>query len=113
MAGPAAVGVLADGGRGRLLNRTAAVSSSGVRWLDAAGGLRVPIIETERRMEWDEAMQPTGRRVTLGEPLHTLSMAELEARVAALQAEIARVEAELARKRSRAAEADALFRSPE
>jgi uncharacterized small protein (DUF1192 family) len=47
---------------------------------------------------------------TLGEPLSGLSIAELEARLAALTREIARVEEELRAKQSHEAAAAALFK---
>jgi uncharacterized small protein (DUF1192 family) len=61
-------------------------------------------------MDWDENAPKPVKAVTVGEPLHTLSVAELDARVAALKAEITRVEAELTAKRSHEAAAAALFK---
>jgi uncharacterized small protein (DUF1192 family) len=62
-------------------------------------------------MDWDEVRTPAARAASIGEPLDTLGIAELEARVAALDAEIVRVKAEIERKKQRAAAADALFKS--
>ncbi len=45
-------------------------------------------------MEWDEPKRPATRDITVGEPLATLSIAELEARVAALTGEIMTLQAE-------------------
>jgi uncharacterized small protein (DUF1192 family) len=47
---------------------------------------------------------------TLGEPLDTLSVAELEERIADLEAEITRVKEALTRKRTGLAAADAFFK---
>jgi uncharacterized small protein (DUF1192 family) len=62
-------------------------------------------------MEWDEPKRPATRDITVGEPLATLSIAELEARVAALTGEIARVETEIAAKKAHEAAAAAIFKS--
>ena len=62
-------------------------------------------------MDWDEVRAPAAKAVVLGEPLATLSIAELESRIAALEAEIARVRTEIDAKRRQAAAADAFFRS--
>jgi uncharacterized small protein (DUF1192 family) len=61
-------------------------------------------------MDWDEARPPPARGMTVGENLETLSVAELESRIATLAAEIERVEAELHKKRSHEAAAAALFK---
>ncbi|MEZ5899696.1 MAG: DUF1192 domain-containing protein [Hyphomicrobium sp.] len=60
-------------------------------------------------MDWDE-VRPKAQ-ATLGEQLGTLSVAELEARIAALHQEIERVSAELAKKKAHEAAASALFKS--
>lgn len=62
-------------------------------------------------MDWDDLKpkQPA-RAITVGEDLSAMSIAELDARVAALQAEIARVEAERRTKAARSAAADQLFK---
>ena len=62
-------------------------------------------------MEWDEPKRPATRDITVGESLATLSIAELEARVAALTGEIARVETEIAAKKAHEAAAAAFFKS--
>jgi uncharacterized small protein (DUF1192 family) len=62
-------------------------------------------------MEWDEPKRPATKDITVGEPLATLSIAELEARVAALTGEIARVETEIAAKKAHEAAAAAIFKS--
>jgi uncharacterized small protein (DUF1192 family) len=61
-------------------------------------------------MNWDDLKPKPAKTAALGESLETLSVAELEQRVAALQAEIARVESEVARKKQQASAADALFK---
>jgi uncharacterized small protein (DUF1192 family) len=65
------------------------------------------------RMNWDEDRQkPTGRAapITVGEPLASFSIAELEARIAALTQEIERVQEELRAKRAHEAAAAAVFK---
>lgn len=60
-------------------------------------------------MDWDEPrVRP---QATIGEPLGTLSVAELEARISALEGEIARVRAELEKKRAHESAAAKLFKS--
>jgi uncharacterized small protein (DUF1192 family) len=61
-------------------------------------------------MDWDELKPKPAKSVAIGENLETLSLGELEARIAALHGEIARVEAEIARKKKQASAADALFK---
>jgi len=51
-------------------------------------------------MDWDELKPKPAKGITLGESLETLSIGELEARVAALEAEIQRVKENVARKRA-------------
>ncbi|MGE0024826.1 MAG: DUF1192 domain-containing protein [Hyphomicrobium sp.] len=64
-------------------------------------------------MDWDDLKPPPKpATASVGENLETLSVAELEQRIAAFAAEIARVEAELARKRAHESAAAALFRKP-
>jgi uncharacterized small protein (DUF1192 family) len=64
-------------------------------------------------MIWDED-KPEPRKpaapVTVGEPLGTFSIAELEARIAALTQEIERVRGELRSKRAHEEAAAALFK---
>lgn len=62
-------------------------------------------------MDWDEARAKQKATITIGEPLSTLSVAELEARVVALEAEIARIKTEVASKKAHTAAASALFKS--
>ncbi|HMN36454.1 MAG TPA: DUF1192 domain-containing protein [Hyphomicrobium sp.] len=59
-------------------------------------------------MDWDET-RPV-QKAHLGEPLATLSVGELEARIAALKLEIERVSAELEKKKAHEAAASALFK---
>ncbi len=61
-------------------------------------------------MDWDELKPKPPKGVTLGEDLTTLSVAELQARIAALHEEIARVEAELAAKKAHEATAASIFK---
>ena len=49
-------------------------------------------------------------QMTVGEPLATLSIGELEQRIKALEAEIARVRAEIEKKQAHEAAAAALFK---
>ena len=60
-------------------------------------------------MDWDD-VRPKPAGITVGEDLKKLSVAELEARIAALKAEIERVEAELQAKRAHEAAAAAIFK---
>lgn len=63
-------------------------------------------------MDWDDVMKPKPKPgPALGDNLETLSVADLETRIAALRDEIARVEVELARKQKQKSAADALFKS--
>ncbi len=62
-------------------------------------------------MDWDELRPPKPvKGVLLGENLETLSVAELEDRIAALETEILRVCQELTKKRAHDAAAAALFK---
>lgn len=63
-------------------------------------------------MDWDDLRPPPKPQPgpALGEPLATLSIAELDGRVAALEVEIARVKAEIARKKAQAEAANAFFK---
>jgi uncharacterized small protein (DUF1192 family) len=63
-------------------------------------------------MDWDDTEPRTPAVITVGEPLANLSVADLEARIAALGAEIDRVKAELARKKAHSAAASELFKGP-
>ena len=62
-------------------------------------------------MDWDD-IAPKKPKITaaVGDSLSTLSVAELEARIAAFEAEIARVKAELDSKRRHEEAANALFK---
>ncbi len=62
-------------------------------------------------MDWDDTRPPTPKAIGIGDPLDTLSVAELEQRIAALEVEIVRVTAELTKKRAHEAAAAALFKS--
>lgn len=61
-------------------------------------------------MDWDDQKPKPKVTVGIGDDLTTLSVAELEARIAALSQEIERVKAEIATKKSRNAAADSLFK---
>lgn len=61
-------------------------------------------------MDWDEPRHQPTITIVVGEDLTRMSVAELDARVAALRAEITRVEVEIARKRKQQSAADALFK---
>jgi uncharacterized small protein (DUF1192 family) len=65
-------------------------------------------------MDWDDDRPKPARpatAITVGEPLGNLSIAELEARIAALTREIERVQEEMRAKQSHEAAAAALFKS--
>lgn len=64
--------------------------------------------DRERTMDWDE--QRPAKAITVGEPLGSLSVAELEARITALTQEIERVRQELAAKRAHETAAAAVFK---
>ena len=61
-------------------------------------------------IDWDDIRPVPRPQIVVGEKLETLSVEELEGRIAALQAEIVRVTAELATKRARVEAAAALFK---
>ena len=61
-------------------------------------------------MDWDEAKPKPAAGITLGEPLESLSVGELEARILALEREIERVKSNLANKRAHEAAAAAVFK---
>jgi uncharacterized small protein (DUF1192 family) len=61
-------------------------------------------------MDWDEIRPKAAASATIGENLTTLSVAELEARIAELEQEIARVRVELDTKRRHEDAASALFK---
>lgn len=62
-------------------------------------------------MDWDDDRPKPAAPVTVGEPLGNLSIADLEARIAALTQEIERVRRELEAKRAHETAAAALFKS--
>ncbi len=61
-------------------------------------------------MDWDEIKPKPATGTMIGENLSTLSVAELEARIAELEKEIARVKVELDTKRRHEDAASALFK---
>jgi uncharacterized small protein (DUF1192 family) len=62
-------------------------------------------------MNWDDDRpKPVKPAITVGEPLASLSIAELEARIAALTAEIERIRTEMRSKQAHEAAAAALFK---
>jgi uncharacterized small protein (DUF1192 family) len=61
-------------------------------------------------MDWDEQKPAPAKPMTVGEALGSLSIAELEARIAALTQEIERVQEELVAKRAHEAAAAAVFK---
>lgn len=62
-------------------------------------------------MDWDDITPKTPKAgAALGENLATLSVAELEARIAAFEDEIARIKQELEAKRKHEEAANALFK---
>jgi uncharacterized small protein (DUF1192 family) len=66
--------------------------------------------DREKAMDWDDLKPKAPKGVTLGESLETLSVGELEARIAALHQEIERVQGELAAKKAHEAAAAAIFK---
>jgi uncharacterized small protein (DUF1192 family) len=60
--------------------------------------------------DWDDLKPQPKPAACVGDDLSRLSIAELEARVAAFTAEIERVAAEIAVKKSRQSAADSLFK---
>jgi uncharacterized small protein (DUF1192 family) len=61
-------------------------------------------------MDWDEVRPKPAQVTAIGEKLDTLSIAELEARIAALEEEIARTRVEIDAKKRHEAAASALFK---
>ncbi|NOT71248.1 MAG: DUF1192 domain-containing protein [Hyphomicrobium sp.] len=61
-------------------------------------------------MDWDDALPKPKPQAAIGDNLATLSVSELEARIAAFASEIERVKAELEKKRAHEAAAAALFK---
>lgn len=62
-------------------------------------------------MDWDDVMPKGTPRIAIGDPLASLSLGELEARIKALNDEIARARAEIEKKQAHEAAAAALFKS--
>jgi len=62
-------------------------------------------------VDYDDLMPKKSAAAQIGESLATLSVAELQARIAMLEAEIVRVREELDKKRRHEAAAAALFKS--
>lgn len=65
---------------------------------------------TEDAMEPDDLPKPKPK-LTVGDPLDTISIAELEQRILAFEGEIARIRAEISKKAASKAAADAFFRT--
>ena len=61
-------------------------------------------------MDWDEPRRPTAKAITIGESLETLSIAELDSRIAILATEIDRVRREIETKKAHEAAAAAVFK---
>jgi uncharacterized small protein (DUF1192 family) len=61
-------------------------------------------------MDWEEAKEKMAKAAAVGDNLDKLSVAELEARIAAFEAEIGRVRAEIAKKKAHNAAAESLFK---
>lgn len=58
---------------------------------------------------WDEPERKPAAAITVGDSLATMSVAELEVRIAALRAEITRCEAEIGAKKGTLHAAEAFF----
>ena len=61
-------------------------------------------------MDWDDLAPKPKKGIAVGEDLKSLSVSELEARVAAFAQEIERVKAEIATKKAHEAAAAAVFK---
>jgi uncharacterized small protein (DUF1192 family) len=61
-------------------------------------------------MDWDDLKPKPVKGITVGEDLTTLSVSELEARIATLNAEIERVKGELGAKKAHEAAAASIFK---
>jgi uncharacterized small protein (DUF1192 family) len=61
-------------------------------------------------MDWDDVRSQPKPVIAIGEPLATLSVRELEERIAALEQEILRVRTEIASKRAHEQAASAIFK---
>jgi uncharacterized small protein (DUF1192 family) len=61
-------------------------------------------------MDLDDLPKPAAK-LTVGEALDVISVAELEQRILAFEGEIARLKAEIAKKKASKAAADAFFKS--
>ena len=61
-------------------------------------------------MSWDDLEPKPKKGIAVGEDLKSLSVAELDARIAALRQEIERVEAELKAKKAHEAAAASIFK---
>lgn len=85
-----------------------------VRQMARAGTRTLPERQQQRdaamSMDWDEARQKLAKSAQVGENLDTLSIGDLEARIAAFEAEIVRVRAEITRKKAHEAAAASLFK---
>ena len=62
-------------------------------------------------MDWDDARPKPKQTAAIGDNLASLSVGELEGRIADFEVEIERVQAELKKKRAHEAAAAALFKS--
>ncbi len=61
-------------------------------------------------MDWDDLAPKPKKGIAVGDDLKSLSVSELEARIAALEAEIERVRAEIGAKKAHEAAAAAVFK---
>ena len=61
-------------------------------------------------MDWDDVQPKSRKAITVGEPLQTLSVSDLEERVSALEDEIGRVKTEIAAKQAHEKAAAAFFK---
>ena len=61
-------------------------------------------------MDWDDVKPKLAKGITVGESLESLSVSELESRIASLHEEIARVQRELSAKKAHEEAAAAIFK---
>lgn len=61
-------------------------------------------------MDWDDVRPTPAKLITVGEPLHTLSVSDLKERIVALEAELQRVKDEISAKQAHEQAAASFFK---